>query len=248
MRKSLICIVLLLAGSMHAAFSDVLIVADEFPAMQVIADKLKAQENIAAKVIWQTNLPPSLKQFEAVMVYIHKDLPPEAERAFIDYANDGGKLILLHHSISSGKRKNRDWFKFIGVTLPEADISQGGYKWIEGVTFQLFSLAPSHYIMTNKLRYPEQVPAGGDQSTKPGFTLHDSEVYLNHVLNGPRTVLMGLRYTDPKSGSTYTQNTAGWFKKAGKGWLVYFMPGHRKEDFENSSYGQMVVNSVTWKP
>ena len=29
-----------------------------------------------------------------------------AEKTFIQYAESGGKLVLLHHSISSGKRPN----------------------------------------------------------------------------------------------------------------------------------------------
>src|SRR5205814_1685899 len=120
------------------------------------------------------------------------------------------------HSISSGKRKNRNWFNFLGVSLPEGDIAQGGYKWIEGVDFQLLNLNPSHYIMKNNVAWPERVSSSNANDSSlgnlPAFALHDSEVYINHVHAGPRTVLMGLKYTDPKNGTTYTQNTAGWLK------------------------------------
>jgi hypothetical protein len=236
----------------RAAFCEVLIVADEFPAMQVVADKLKTQEKIESKLVWQTNLPPTLKDFQAVIVYIHRDLLPAAEDAFIKYANEGGKLVLLHHSISSGKRKNRNWFNFLGVSLPEGDVAQGGYKWIEGVDFQVLDLNPSHYITKNKTTWPEKVASSKANDSVaeslPAFSLHDSEVYINHVHTGPRTILMGLKYTDLKSGTTYTQNTVGWLKQADKGWLIYLMPGHRKEDFQNPTYGEVVVNAVTWKP
>ena len=40
------------------------------------------------------------------------------------------------NSISSGKRKNARWFPFLEVSLPEGDLNQGGYKWIEGVTLE----------------------------------------------------------------------------------------------------------------
>jgi hypothetical protein len=162
-------------------------------------------------------------------------------------------LILLHHSISSGKRKNAHWFEFLGVSLPTGDLGQGGYKWIEGVNFTVVNLNPSHFIMSHGVSYLTNfvyastnatVPDGG----LPGFSLPNSEVYLNHVLNGPRTLLMGLRYVDPNTGKEYLQDTAGWVKSTGKGTVIYLMPGHRKEDFENPTYSRIVLNAVIYKP
>jgi type 1 glutamine amidotransferase len=82
----------------------------------------------------------------------------------------------------------------------------------------------------------------------PGFTLHDSEVYLNHKLLEPRTVLLGLRYKDEKTGKVWMQEHAGWVRPAGKGWIVYLMAGHSAKDFENPVYSRLVINSVIWKP
>src|SRR5258708_21749790 len=120
----------------------VLIVADEFPAMETLAAKLKAEEHVDSKLVWQTNLPPNLASFDPVVVYIHRDLTEAAEEAFINYTESGGKLVLLHHSISSGKRKNPHWFTFLGVALPEGDVTKGGYKWIEGITMDMVNLNP----------------------------------------------------------------------------------------------------------
>jgi len=243
----------LLAVLPSVSLADVLIVADEFPAMEVVAAKLKADEQINCKIISQKDLPESLNSYQAVMVYIHKELSEKAEDAFIEYANGGGRLVLLHHSISSGKRKNPHWFPFLGVSLPEGDLAQGGYKWIEGITLNVVQLNPNHYITTNKVSYPIRCPyesayvkPGGKEL--PGFALEHSEVYLNHVHKPePRTLLLGLNYTEPKSGKTYMQDTAGWLKPADKGWVVYLMPGHTRHDFEDPAYGQIVVNAVTWK-
>jgi hypothetical protein len=237
----------------RCAFSEVLIVADEFPAMEVLASKLKSEEKISTKVISQKDLPENLSGFEAVAVYIHKDLSENAENAFIAYALGGGKLILLHHSISSGKRKNAHWFSFLGVTLPEGDYNHGGYKWIEGVSLDLVNLNPNHFIMTNKVTYPEHI---GYTNANPslsrgdlaGFKLNESEVYLNHVLDPSRTLLMGLKYIDDKSGTTFMQSHAGWIKTAGKGTVIYLMPGHTKHDFENPTYGRIVLNAFVYKP
>jgi hypothetical protein len=235
----------------HCAFAEVLIVADEFPAMQFLAEKLKSEENISSKVISQKDLPENLAAFEAVAVYIHKDLSENAENAFIAYALGGGKLILLHHSISSGKRKNAHWFTFLGVSLPEGDVNHGGYKWIEGVSLDLVNLNPNHSIMTNKVTYPEHIGFLSTnppiRSSLPGFRLNESEVYLNHVLDPSRTLLMGLKYNDD-SGTAFMQSHAGWIKTTGKGTVIYLMPGHTKRDFENPTYGRIVLNAFIYKP
>ena len=251
MTRRLLVLGLLIAFAQFAR-ADVLIVADEFPAMEVVAAKLKAEEQIGSKIIAQKDLPASLSSYQAVLVYIHRELSEKGEDAFIDYARGGGRLVLLHHTISSGKRKNPHWFPFLGVSLPEGDLAQGGYKWIEGVTLQVVELNPNHFITTNKVTYPVRIPynstnAPVQEGSLPGIALEDSEVYLNHVHTGPHTLLLGLKYTDSKSGKTYLQDTAGWLKPADKGWVVYLMPGHTKHDFEDPAYGRIVVNAVTWK-
>jgi hypothetical protein len=252
MQKMLVLLVLVLCGLRPLAAGEVLMVADEFPAMEVLARALKAEEGIASRIVAQTNLPADLRPFTAVVVYIHRGLDAAAERAFISYAEAGGKLIALHHSISSGKRKNKHWFKFLGVELPERDLSQGGYKWLEPVTLDFVNLAPDHFIMTHRVRYAARIPyvreTGGAETSLPGFTLRNSEVYLNHVLTTPRTILMGFRYTDAKSGQVFTQDRAGWLRRAGQGWLIYFQAGHSPADFENQAYARVLVNSVVFEP
>ena len=154
MIKYVVALCLFMATAAPKVVADVLIVADEFPAMELLAGKLKAAEQLNGRVVSQKELPVRLDAFEAVVVYIHRELAEKTEDTLIDYANGGGKLVLLHHSISSGKRNNKRWFGFLGVSLPEADLSQGGYKWIEGVSFHLVNLNPNHFIMTNRVDYP----------------------------------------------------------------------------------------------
>jgi len=242
----------LLSGPAFAA-TEVLIVADEFPAMEWLASTLKKQEGIPSRVVAQTNLPPRLADFRAVIVYIHGNLGAPTEQALIDYTRAGGKLIALHHSISSGKRKNAQWFKFLGVALPEGDVDQGGYKWIEPVTLDIVKLAPGHFITTNQVSYPTRIAwrtdgAGTSEESLPGFTLHESEAYLNHVLTEPRPQLLGFRYTDAKSGRVWMQNHAGWIKSADRGWIIYLLPGHSVKDFEQPAYARIVLNAAIWKP
>ena len=244
----------LMVSTALLAANQVLIVPDEFPAMEHVASKLQSEEKISSQLVWQTNLPPDLSVYSAVLVYIHRGLDEKAEKAFIEYTQAGGKLIVLHHSISSGKRKNKDWFKFLGVTLPEADVDAGGYKWIEGVTQQIVNLAPDHFITTHKVAYPEQIAfkAAGEtqERTLPGVTLNESEVYINHVLadDKTRTRLLGFKYTDKSSGKTYMQTQSGWVKPSGKGWIVYLQPGHSLHDLKDPVYERILLNAVIWKP
>lgn len=245
-------LLLCLCGCALAA-GGVLIVADEIPAMQVLAAKLQTDGNLGSAIVQQTEMPPDLSAYAAVFVYIHKDITEPAEKAFIAYANAGGKLILLHHSISSGKRKNKYWFGFLGISLPEKEFSQGGYKWLDPVSWEVVNLAPRDYVTTHRVRYPARITyksseTGGSEQQYPGLAFENSEVYLNHVYTEPRTILMGLKYRDPQSGVTYMQDRAAWYKKAGKGLVMYFMPGHSAREFEDPAYAQILLNAVQFQP
>ena len=154
--------------------------------------------------------------------------------------------MLLHHSISSGKRKNRDWFGFLGVELPSGEVQDGGYEWREGVPLQIYR-ARKHFMTTHGIEWPEQA-RGKAGEPQPAVTFEDSEVYLNHVLRGSRTVLLGLSYAHPELGKTYTQETAGWCRRAGRGWVIYFMPGHSEREFQSPVYRQLLVNTLLWQP
>jgi type 1 glutamine amidotransferase len=227
-----------------------LIVADELPAMEVLAEQMHRRNGIESRIVRQTELPASLAEYDAVLVYIHGRLEDGPEQAFLAYAENGGKLVLLHHSISSGKRRNQRWFAMLGVELPEAGVDAGGYKWIEGVRLEIANLAPRHFITRKDVTYPVRVAYAEDgkhERLLPGFVLPHSEVYLNHRLTGRRSPLLGLRYVDA-SGKVWMQATAGWVMKLGKGWVVYFMPGHTADEFREPAYAAIVANAVMWKP
>lgn len=230
---------------------EVLIVADEIPAMDVLAKALHTQECITAKIVTQAGMPAALTNFRAVIVYIHKDLDSIPERAFIRYAREGGKLICLHHSISSAKRKNKAWFPFLGIELPKKDVAEGGYKYMGDVAMAVVNLAPQHFITTHKILYDATVAyvrEGGQQETQlPGFVLSNTEVFLNHQLLGSRTVLLGVKVTD-SAGKVWMQDRSAWCMPVGKGWLFYSQPGHAISDFENPIYARILANAVIYTP
>ncbi|MBI4875930.1 MAG: ThuA domain-containing protein [Acidobacteria bacterium] len=237
----------LLAVLPLAAANEVLIVADEFPAMQVLAKKLETGAQARCTIVAQDRIPAGTTGYAALIVYIHKGIGEPAERSLIDYAQAGGKLILLHHSISSGKRKNHFWLPtFLEMSLPEKEFSAGGYKYYEGIRMEVVNLAPDHPVTTTKVKYP----AGTDYKSvrRPAFELDDTEVYLNHVFAGERTTLLGIKFHDAKTGILFQQDTGGWWKRSGRGTVFYFMPGHSVKEFEDPAYAQILVNAVNFKP
>ncbi len=243
--KSILVLLALFASHVFAA-GPVLIVADEFPAMETLAAKLKAAEGIDSKIVKQAGMPADLASYPVMIVYIHGDLSDAAEKKFIEFTKAGGRLLLLHHSISSGKRRNQYWTPFVGVQLPWGDFASGGYRWVDPVTLQIVNLAPKDYVTTHEVNYDEKIVYQGGREL-PGFTLHETEVYLNHIFTGPRKVLLGFKYTDAATGKVYMQDRAGWYMRSGKGSIFYFMPGHAVREFEHPAYSRIVMNAVTVK-
>ena len=238
-----------LAGPAPAKTDEVpvLIVADEVPAMEVLSKQLADRIHARTTIIntKQAPVPEDLSSYRAVVVYIHGALAEPAEKAFLGYGERGGNLILLHHSISSGKRKNAAWFPSLGMTLPTGELADGGYKYFDDVDWELVNLAPKHPILRG-VKFPKTVEYTGGKKL-PALPLDQTEIYLNQVLDGPRTPLVGLRYLEPKSGKLFLQDTAAWVKPLGKGQVSYFMPGHKKTDFDRPDYAQMIANAITFK-
>jgi len=203
-------ILLLTITAISALAADYLIVADEFPAMQGLAKQLQG----SSEIIDQSKMPADLSGFKSVVVYIHQNITPAAEAAFIQYTDNGGRLVLLHHSISSGKRKNKQWLPWLGVELPDKPYEQGGYKWIDPADFEFFN-------------------AAGER-----IQFHDSEIYMNHVLSGPRTLMWSIRYKGVE------QPSGAWRRPSGKGEVFYFMAGHKPNDFDIPRFARDVTSAI----
>lgn len=112
-------LLLLFCGSLLASSNSVLIVADEFPAMEVVAARLKASEGIESTLVKQTAMPADLSQFSALIVYIHMKMGEPAEKTFIQYAESGVKLeqseVYLNH-VFLGSRTLLLGLKYVGCT------------------------------------------------------------------------------------------------------------------------------------
>ncbi len=243
-----------------AASKRVLIVMDEREQMEALAKYLKAKGGVESTIVDQKALPEDWSGFDAVVGYIHGALQEPTELKIIEYTKNGGRYICLHHSISSGKAKNKHYFDFLGVRLTGTDKarepSQPGdhYAWREGVDITVVKLNPTHYITTTNVTWPEKtmfrLEGDAAERERPSLTLKHAEAYMNHGFTdgNEKIILLGLKYLDDRNGALYMQPHEGWLKPSGKGWIVYLQPGHSTHEFEQPAVAQMILNAITWTP
>ena len=221
--------------------------------MKVLAKFLRETGKQSVTITDQTSFPEDLSVYEAVIVFIHGDLNQNTENSIIKYTQNGGKLICLHHSISSKKAKNKFYFDFLVIQLDKGTMEEGGYKWKQS-SWSLVNLNPQHFITKKEVKWNEKIkysPSDYPSSEKeyPGITLKDdSEVFINHKFTDGRQkiVLCGIVYHDKDSDKTYMQDRGAWIKKQGNGTILYFMPGHTASDYQNKNISQMILNAIKW--
>jgi hypothetical protein len=239
----------------------VLIVMDEREQMEALAKYLKAKGQVDSTIVDQKSAPQDWSSYDAVIGYIHGALHEAIELKIIDYTKQGGRYVCLHHSISSGKAKNKHYFDFLGVRLPGGEISRepavpgDHYAWRHDVDFAVVNLNPTHHITSTGVTWPDKLayrPSDGPsaEGEYPAFTLKQAEPYMNVQFTDGRekTVLLGFKYLDDRNGALFMQDREGWLKPSGKGWIVYLQMGHTTQEFEHPAVAQMVLNAVTWQP
>ncbi len=248
----------------HAAPGDkVLIVQDEMPSLVPLTAFLQDKGKLDVTTVDQKAFPQDLSGYTSVIAYIHGKLEEPVEVAVIDYTRKGGRYIALHHSISSGKGKNKYYFDFLGIQLDNPTQSRNpvepgkGYGWVEGenITLTLVNLNPNHYITNHDVNWPDTISYTSSDSPAiennyPSISLPDSEVYMNHKFTDGRekTVLCGLRFLDSRNNQLFMQDRAVWLKPCEKGHIIYIMPGHKPTDYKNPNIAQIILNATQWKP
>jgi len=264
---SLLAVLFLTTCNTSEPLQKVLIIQDEEPQMEVLSSFLQEHGSFDVTVVEQNALPEDFSIYKAVLLYIHGAMAEPVEVRSIKYTEAGGRLVILHHSISSGKARNKYYFDFLGIRLDNPEHSSGpvepgdGYGWRdegtngEGVTLTVMNLNPHHYITTHRVAWPDTIrytPSDfpSVEGQYPAIRLDNSEVYLNHKFTDGRgkTVLMGLKYYDDRVDHTFMQDRAGWIKTRGKGRIIYLMPGHSVSDYQNPNIAQIVLNAINWQP
>jgi len=242
----------------------ILIVQDELPQIKALAAFLKEKGKLQVEIVNQETLPESLSTFSSLIVFIHGDLTPATENAIINYTKNGGRYICLHHSISSAKAKNDNYFDFLGIQLDEPEKSSQpvdpgeGYGWYhngdKGIDLILVNLHPNHYITKHQIEWKDTInytPSDFPSVSRkyPSLTIEDTEVYLNHKFTDGRekTVLAGFKFYDPRNQQLFMQDRAIWFKKYHRGMVIYYMPGENVSDYTHPAVARMILNGVLWK-
>lgn len=245
----------LLLGTSSEGRTEVLIIQDELPQMKVLAGFLQEKGRLSVTIRDQASLPKDFSAYRAVLVFIHRDLQEATEKAIIDYTQKGGRLICLHHSISSAKAANKFYFGFLGVRLDKGPMATGGYAY-KASGWSLVNLNPHHYITSFQVDWGQTMaytPSDGPsaEGAYPSIRLaDDSEVFLNHKFTDGREkiVLCGIVYQDQEANRTCLQDRGAWIKEQGKGIIIYFMPGHAASDYHRNGISQMILNAIRWTP
>ncbi len=184
----------------------------------------------------------------AVVMYVHDEFDPAIEDFLISYAENGGRLIVLHHGMASGKMRSKKWPAFLGVRILPRDHREYPWKVLRG-NFQLTRLHPTHWVVNHKVAYPKTVSYTPSDTPSldqqmPAIELPDTELFHNQLFTDGRrkTVLLGMK--GEIDGRVIMQDRGGWMMPAGKGWVFYFQPGHFARDLENPNYSQIIANAI----
>ena len=228
----------------------IMIIADEWPQMDAMAARLGEYTDYDIHKAEQDQIDFDLSAFDFVFMYIHKPIVRDAEKAFIDFTNGGGSLIVLHHGIASSKMQNPAWLDFLGIELFPGDHQKFPWDVIGQTTHTMVNLYPGHFITSNGIKYDKTIPFHSEydtifQGNYPAFDLHDTEIFINQRLKDDQTkVLFGFKSAD----GSRMQPTSGWYKQSGKGRIFYYQAGHSLADFENSNFITVLLNTLEWKP
>lgn len=234
---------------------ELMIIADDWPPMRALAASLSALGPVVAHAAEEENAPADLAPYVAVVMYIHRPMDVKVEQALIRYTLQGGRLIILHHGLASAKLKNPGWLNFTGLHIAPKDAPANAWRVIAHITHTLVNLNPRHYITSHRVIYPRTIRYQPSETLSlpgdyPALDFADTEMFVNqHFTDGrEKTVLFGSYGVDPETNAPVMQDRGGWYKPAGDGWIFYLQPGHSTADFQNVTYGQIILNCMTWRP
>ncbi|MBD3351460.1 MAG: hypothetical protein GF364_08230 [Candidatus Lokiarchaeota archaeon] len=189
--------------------------------------------------------------------------------AIKEYCDKGGKLIALHHNVSSMMMRQPEWLEMMKVKIEKGEKAEYPWSVIEGGDLYLTNLAPDSIITTNEIKYKDSVPAINlpiepnkvvtthelltkdqkqeyhSREKEPAILFNKSEYFINHVLlpEPERTLLFALYFIDEASGREFISNNGGWKMPFGQGTIYYLMPGHSVHDY-NDTYCKIIRNCI----
>jgi hypothetical protein len=95
-------------------------------------------------------------QPQAIITYNKNLYTPTTVKALINYTNNGGRLIALHHNISSMMLRRPEWLNFCQIEIIRGPGVEYPWSVIEGGDLYLYNLAPRHPVTTDGISYPDK--------------------------------------------------------------------------------------------
>ena len=237
---------------------NVLILGDKADEMPELRQRIQSGGWTTTQLA-QNDWNATTSEFDAIVVYIHEPIVETVEKALIDYAEQGGRLLVVHHAIASAKMQNPRWLEFLGVKIVPKSAPDAPWFVSGDVAFTVVNLAPKHYITSNDVVYDKTVEYRSTTRKEldgefPAFVLEHTEIFHNQRNTDADAKIPLLAYRlDGQQGAELPVNvpafdeTAGWLKKTGQGWTVYLQPGHAPSDFRHPIFGQILMNALDWK-
>jgi hypothetical protein len=229
---------------------NLLIIADEWPQMDVLEDRLNKLDYYVIKKVEQDQIDSDLSGFDFVFMYVHKTLISNTENALINFTNNGGSLIVLHHGIASAKMDNPKWLHFLGVELFPRDHEKYPWGVLSETTHTMVNLNPGHFITSKGIKYEKIISFDSEYDTVykgkyNAFDLLSTEIFINQQFIGDQhQILFGFSNED----GSRMQPTSGWYKQAGKGRIFYYQAGHSESDYEDPNFFRILLNTLEWTP
>jgi putative intracellular protease/amidase len=210
-----------------------------------------------------------LAAYDAVLYYKHwgTGMTNELELALLDYADDGGGLVAIHHGLYNDAGA-KNLLAFEGFEASSEPATWGARPPSSG-PFALLAVSHGHFVTSQGVDFavapvqsaggvplpayvPNPIAAG-----YPAIWIVD-EIYTNTVYTAPQQVGEAPGELTPllsNNAATWPAQTAtaGFCRRydpAGDGTvgrLVYLQPGERKANYlATSPYGQIIRNAVVW--
>jgi len=227
---------------------------DEMPELRKLIQSGGWTVTQLAQKDWNT----STSGFDAIAVYIHEPILEAVETALIDYAEQGGRLLVVHHALASAKMQNPRWLAFLDIKIVPKTAPDAPWFVSADIAFTVVNLAPKHYITSNGVEYDKTAAYRSTNRKElngefPAFVLEQSELFHNQQNMDADAKIPLLAYQmDATQAGELPSNvpafdeTAGWLKKTGKGWTVYLQPGHAPTDFQHPAFGRILLNALDW--
>ena len=109
------------------------------------------------KFLWKMKTGSSA--IHAILTYNKSLYWKSVVKQIIKYCEKGGKVIALHHNISSMMLKRPEWLEFAKIQITKGKNVRYPWAATEGGTLHIYNLSDTHPITSDNLEYNEKGPA-----------------------------------------------------------------------------------------